>query len=42
MGKIPSEDEEFTCNCDGYDFRVLEVKDKMITKVLAFKSKETE
>lgn len=37
MGKIPSENEEFSCTCDGYEFKVLEVKDKMITKVLAVK-----
>lgn len=37
MGKIPSENEEFSCTCDGYEFKVLEVKGKMITKVLAVK-----
>lgn len=37
MGKIPSENEEFSCTCDGYEFKILEVKDKMVTKVLAVK-----
>lgn len=37
MGKIPAENEEFSCTCDGYEFRILEVKDKMVTKVLAVK-----
>lgn len=40
MGKIPSENEEFSCTCDGYEFKILEVKDKMVTKVLAAKEKE--
>lgn len=40
MGKIPSENEEFVCECGGYEFRVLEVKDKMITKVQAVKLEE--
>lgn len=37
MGKIPAENEEFSCTCDGYEFKILEVKDKMVTKVLAVK-----
>ncbi len=42
MGKIPSENEEFSCVCDGYEFKVLEVSDKMITKVQAVKIKDSQ
>ncbi len=37
MGKIPQDNERFECSCDGYCFKVLEVENKMITKVSARK-----
>jgi CBS domain containing-hemolysin-like protein len=42
MGKIPSENETFSCVCDGCEFKVLEVSDKMITKVRAVKEQTSE
>jgi putative hemolysin len=42
MGKIPSENETFSCVCDGCEFKVLEVSDKMITKVRAMKEQTLE
>lgn len=35
MGKIPEEGEQFETDCGGYRFKVLEVHDKMITRVQA-------
>lgn len=37
LGKIPQENERFECSCGGYTFKVIEVKNKMITKVSARK-----
>ena len=40
MGKIPQDNEQFECTCDGYSFRVLEVHDRMVTKVGARREEE--
>lgn len=40
MDKIPEEDEEFDIDVDGYNFKVLSVKNKMIQTVLVTKKKE--
>lgn len=40
MGKVPSGNEQFVCECGGYEFKVLEVEDKMITKVSAINKQE--
>lgn len=34
LDRIPEESEEFDVDCDGYNFKILEVGNKMITKVL--------
>lgn len=33
MGKIPEENEQFETTCSGYRFKVLEVQNKMVTRV---------
>ena len=40
MDKIPDEDEEFETSVDGYHFKVLTVKNKMIQSVLVTKLSE--
>ena len=40
MGKTPQDNEQFECTCDGYSFRVLEVHDRMVTKVGARREEE--
>ena len=40
MRKIPQDNEQFECTCDGYSFRVLEVHDRMVTKVGARREEE--
>lgn len=42
MDKIPDEDEEFETSVDGYHFKVLSVKNKMIQSVLVTKLSEGE
>ena len=42
MDKIPDEDEEFETSVDGYHFKVLSVKNKMIQSVLVTKLPEGE
>ena len=39
---IPEEGEDFEFEYEGYTFRILEVKDRMIQSVLAVPKKETE
>lgn len=42
MGKIPQDDDEFECECGGYVFKTVEIKDRMITKVMASKIEDKE
>ena len=34
MDKIPEEDEEFSINVDGYEFKIMQVENRMIKSVL--------
>ncbi|MDO4463216.1 MAG: hemolysin family protein [Bacillota bacterium] len=42
MDKIPEEDEEFSIDVDGYNFRILSVENRMIKSVLVTKLPEEE
>lgn len=41
LDRIPEDSEEFDVDCDGYNFRILEVSNKMITKVLVTRLPES-
>lgn len=41
LDRIPEESEDFDVDCDGYNFKILEVSNKMITKVLVTRLPES-
>ncbi len=41
MDKIPEEDEEFSINVDGYEFKIINVENRMIKSVLVTRLPET-
>ena len=40
MDKIPEENEDFSVDVDGYNFKILSVEHKMIKSVLVTKKKQ--